>query len=116
VKSIMKSSLCALALLSSVMVTASQHTVVAAQDADAAKPSGQVPYDRVCKVCHGPEGRGDAAPRLVPFDRAIEELLAIVRDGRGEMPPVSTRRLSDDEVKQIAEYLHSLAKPEEKQP
>jgi mono/diheme cytochrome c family protein len=111
----MKSSLCVLALLSSVIVTGWQHTVIAAQDAEAAKPSGQVPYDRVCKVCHGPEGRGDAAPRLVPFDRAYEEVAAIVRDGRGEMPPVSTRRLSDDELKQIVEYLHSLAEPSEKQ-
>lgn len=111
----MKSSLCVLVLLSLGTVMAQPRTVVAAQETQDAKPSGQVPYDRVCKVCHGPEGRGDAAPRLVPFDRAYEELLAIVRDGRGEMPPVSVRRLSDDELKLIVEYLHSLAKPEEKQ-
>ncbi len=78
------------------------------QDASDSKPTGQVPYERVCMVCHGPEGRGDGAPTLVPFDRTYYDLLAIIRDGRGEMPPISTRRLSDDETKQIVEYLGGL--------
>ena len=71
-------------------------------------PPGQAPYDRVCKVCHGPEGQGNAGPALVPFEMEVEELIAKVREGGGEMPPVSENRLSDDEVKQIAAYLKSL--------
>ena len=100
--------LCFLFLLT---VFAPQRAALAQEDS---KAPGQVAFDRVCKVCHGPDGRGDAAPRLVPFDRDYEEVLAIVRDGRGEMPPISERRVSDDEVKQIVEYLRSLPKPERK--
>lgn len=72
-------------------------------------PPGQVAYDRVCKVCHGPEGQGNAGPALVPFELEDEELLAKVREGGGEMPPISANRLSDDEVTQIAAYLRSLS-------
>ena len=81
---------------------------LAAQDG---KSPGQEPYDRVCKVCHGPEGQGDSGPRLVPSNREYEELLGIVREGLEMMPPISERRLSDEEVAQITKYLQSLSKP-----
>ena len=79
--------------------------------------AGQAPYDKSCKVCHGPEGEGNAAPTLVPFEMEYEELLIKVREGGGEMPPFSENRVSDDDVKLIAAYLKSLTheeKPEEK--
>ena len=88
-----------------------------AQDADrreppAAQPQnaanrGQVAFDRICKSCHGPEARGDAGPRLVPFSREYEELLGIVREGQGQMPPISVRELPDTDVAQIVAYLKS---------
>ncbi|OFW29429.1 MAG: hypothetical protein A3H97_17290 [Acidobacteria bacterium RIFCSPLOWO2_02_FULL_65_29] len=74
---------------------------------------GRVPYDRACKVCHGEDGRGNAGPRLVPFTMDADELLIRVREGGGEMPPISENRVSDDEVKQIAAYLTSLTPPNE---
>lgn len=75
-----------------------------------APPPGKAAYDRICSVCHGMEGRGDAGPgpSLVPFERDYAGLLAIVREGTGEMPPIAKERLSDDGVKQIADYLKSL--------
>jgi mono/diheme cytochrome c family protein len=73
-----------------------------------AKRPGQADFDRVCKVCHGPEGRGDAGPRLVPFTREYEELLGIVREGTGQMPPISARQLPDEGVAEIVAYLKSL--------
>jgi mono/diheme cytochrome c family protein len=76
----------------------------------AAQPSGQTAFDRVCKTCHGPEARGDAGPRLVPFSRDDEELLGIVREGIGQMPPISTRELPDESIAQIAAYLRSLSR------
>ena len=70
---------------------------------------GQVAFDRICKSCHGPEGRGDAGPRLMPFSREYEELLGIVREGTGQMPPISARELPDADVAQIVAYLKSLS-------
>jgi mono/diheme cytochrome c family protein len=72
---------------------------------------GQVPYDRACKVCHGAEGKGNAAPALVPFSMDVDELLIRVREGGGEMPPIAENRVNDDDVKQIAAYLTSLTPP-----
>ena len=105
----MKPSGWALALTTSAVTLTAAHPPAVAQDAKGSESSGKPAYDRVCHICHGPEGRGDGAPRLVPFDRSYEELLAIVRDGRGEMPPISQRRLKDEEVAQIVEYLKSLS-------
>ena len=79
-----------------------------AQQEDARRP-GQVEFDRVCEVCHGPEARGDAGPRLVRFTREYEELLGIVREGQGQMPPISARTLPDEGVAQILTYLKSLS-------
>jgi mono/diheme cytochrome c family protein len=70
---------------------------------------GQVPYDKVCRACHGPRGAGDQAPRLVPIEREIDEVLAIVREGLGQMPQISRREVSDDEVRLIVKYLKSLS-------
>ena len=72
--------------------------------------SGQAAFNRVCRACHGEGARGDAGPRLVPFSRGYDELLGIVREGSGQMPPISTRELSDSDVAQVAAYLSSLAR------
>ena len=62
---------------------------------------GKAPYDRVCGVCHGPDGQGNVAPALVPLEKDFDEVLAIVREGRGEMPPQSANAVSDDALKLI---------------
>ena len=109
----MKSFMLAFAVVASATFLVTVQAVSAAQDSQDSKSTGKVAFDRVCKVCHGAEGSGDNAPRLVPFDREYDEVLGIVRDGLGEMPPISDRRVSDAEVKQIVEYLHSLSKTDE---
>lgn len=81
-------------------------TDVSAADA---QPSGQAAFDRVCKVCHGEGARGDAGPRLVPFSREYDEVLGIVREGTGQMPPISARELPDEGVAQVVAYLKSLS-------
>jgi mono/diheme cytochrome c family protein len=73
--------------------------------------TGKKAFERVCQVCHGEGAKGGAGPSLVPFDRDVEDVLAIVRDGTGEMPPVSTERVSDDEIRAIVAYLTSLTPP-----
>jgi mono/diheme cytochrome c family protein len=71
-------------------------------------PPGKVPFERVCAACHGATAQGDQGPRLVPMTLEYDELLAKVRQGGGEMPVISKAKMSDDEVKQVLEYLKSL--------
>jgi mono/diheme cytochrome c family protein len=82
---------------------------------DAVQP-GQEDFDRVCKVCHGAEARGDAGPRLVPFTREYEELLGIVREGSGQMPPIAARELPDEGVMRIFAYLKQLSRARGQEP
>ena len=65
--------------------------------------------------CHGPEGRGDQAPRLVPLAYEVDYILAIVREGYGEMPPISTRELNDEQVRLVVEYLEILTHDPERE-
>jgi mono/diheme cytochrome c family protein len=71
-------------------------------------PNGQPVYERVCRVCHGPDGEGAAAPALVPFERELEDVLVIVRDGSGQMPPISAERVSDEEIAAVVAYLQTI--------
>jgi mono/diheme cytochrome c family protein len=68
-------------------------------------------YASVCQACHGEQGRNGIAPPLVPMTRTANEVLAIVREGIGQMPQVSSRELSDAQVLAIVEYLRSLRQP-----
>src|SRR5262245_32411090 len=76
------------------------------------RQEGKAVFERVCSVCHGREGRGDAGPgpSLVPLEKDFNEVLGIVREGTGEMPPIPRERVSDEDVKQIFAYLKSLSK------
>ena len=65
-------------------------------------------FGSVCQPCHGPDGRGGVAPALVPMTKEVAEVLAIVREGLGQMPPVSSRELTDQQIAGIVEYLRSL--------
>ena len=69
---------------------------------------GRAPYERVCAMCHGDRAQGDVGPSLVPMTMDFDELLARVRQGGGEMPSISKTTITDDEVKQVLEYLKSL--------
>jgi mono/diheme cytochrome c family protein len=71
-------------------------------------PPGKVPYGRVCAACHGENAEGAQGPRLARIELEYDEFLAKVRHGGGEMPAISTSQVSDDEVKQVFEYLQSL--------
>ena len=76
--------------------------------ATAQEHPGAAAYQRVCADCHGRAGRGDVAPGIVPLAYDADYVLAIVREGYIEMPPISSREISDDEVRQVAAYLGSL--------
>ena len=71
-------------------------------------PAGKAPYDRVCAGCHGPNAEGNQGPRLAGIALDYEEFSAKVRHSDGEMPSIPAKELSDDELKQVFEYLKSL--------
>ena len=96
----------ALAAALSVSLLAAAPVPAAAQDHPGAQP-----YRQVCQFCHGDAGRGDIAPALVPFGFDADYVLAVVREGYGQMPPISRRELDDDAVRQVAGYLEVLTSP-----
>jgi mono/diheme cytochrome c family protein len=69
---------------------------------------GKVPFDRVCATCHGENAEGGQGPRLAAIALEYDEFLAKVRHGGGEMPAIPKTEITDDEVKQVFEYLKSL--------
>ena len=94
---------------------------VAAQNAPprpaAAVPAGRPDVGRTlfmkngCVQCHGAEAQGGAAgPRLgpsaIPFAR-----LSYVRKPTGEMPPYTTKVLSERDLADVYAFLESLPKP-----
>jgi quinoprotein glucose dehydrogenase len=78
--------------------------------APAAAPTltGAQAYQLACAACHGRTGGGGQGPGLAGSTRDVSELLAIVREGRGQMQPLSPRDVTDDQVTLIAEYLRTL--------
>ncbi len=71
-------------------------------------PAGKDLYLRYsCYACHGYDGHGGAGARLVPTRMTVERFTAYVRNPR-QMPPYSTKLLSDAQVGDLWAYLKSL--------
>ena len=66
-----------------------------------------------CYQCHGTEGQGGAAgPRIAPGPMlAFPALAAYVRSPRGEMPPYTTKVVSDQDLADMYAYLSGLPRP-----
>jgi mono/diheme cytochrome c family protein len=76
----------------------------------AGQEAGKAAFTRLCETCHGPGGNGAGqGPALVPFNMELPELIGIVRQGVGMMPPIPRSQISDDEIAQIHAYLKSLS-------
>lgn len=80
---------------------------------ESAASSDQMPgrplYEKACSRCHGRGGQSDDAPWLVPFGWNYSQALDIVRHGGPcGMPAFTPSELSDEELKQIVEYLKTL--------
>ena len=75
----------------------------------AAEDPGERVYDRTCRQCHGPEGRGGKGPpALIPFYWSYEKALDLIRRPVCDMPPIPESDLSDAEVAQIVAYLKTM--------
>jgi len=95
----------------------------AAAGATAGVPDGAKIYAEKCSVCHGAGGHGDgpggAALNPKPRDhtngaymnaRTDDQLLEVIRNGKGNMPAWKTV-LSDDEIHAVLKHVRSLAVP-----
>src|SRR6476646_7840077 len=73
---------------------------------DHATMPGRSIYDDTCSRCHGPNGQDGKAPTLVPFRWTYAQAIDIIRHGGTcGMPAFSESDLSDEDVKQIVDYL-----------
>jgi quinoprotein glucose dehydrogenase len=88
--------------------TSTSSTTSTPAAAAAPSASGAAAYTRVCQPCHGPDGRGGLAPSIVPVSKTAVQMRAIVREGIGQMPPVSTGDLNDDDLAAIVTHLSGM--------
>jgi alcohol dehydrogenase (cytochrome c) len=70
--------------------------------------SGRRVFEEHCAVCHGDSGGGGAGPALVPLKLETRDVLAIVRQGGGQMPQFAPAAISDADVAALVGYLATL--------
>lgn len=80
----------------------------------AAAGRGAPLYQQSCAFCHGPQARGATGPNLITSDEVLgddhgERLAPFLKKGRPEkgMPAYAT--MTDDQLKDIAEFMHLQA-------
>jgi ubiquinol-cytochrome c reductase cytochrome c subunit len=77
---------------------------------DAAK--GKARYAEVgCYQCHGYVGQGGVGPRLAPNPLAYAAFLKYTREPKGQMPPYTSKYLTDQDMADIYAYLLTIPKP-----
>jgi cytochrome c6 len=74
-------------------------------------------YKSKCQACHGADGKGDTpvgkkigvkdfhSPEVAKM--SDEELFEITKKGKEKMPPYD-KKLTDDQIKALIKYIHSL--------
>jgi cytochrome c oxidase cbb3-type subunit III len=80
--------------------------------------AGEASYERTCKLCHGPNGKGVAAffkpLKISPMPNITvmtdDRFKVAIRDGKGKMRPLPTNVLADDEIPDLIAFVHSLKK------
>ena len=104
-------SAAALVIAASLFGGSAAFAAQAAPQGDATK--GKANFERVgCYQCHGHQGQGGReGPRIAdPVPLAWPALQAWVRTTSGDMPPYTTKVLSDSELIDIYAYLQSVPK------
>jgi ubiquinol-cytochrome c reductase cytochrome c subunit len=86
---------------------------VAEQKNAGAAQAGKKLYEHVgCYECHGHEGQGGAAgKRIAPRPIPYTDFASYCRRPTAEMPPYSSKILSDADLTTIYSYLQSLPDP-----
>ena len=61
-----------------------------------------------CYECHGTVGQGGPGVRLAPSPIPASAIASYIRDPAGEMPPYTSKVVSDADVRDIHAYLGSI--------
>lgn len=77
----------------------------------AAAAKGAPLFSQNCSFCHGPEGRGAEGPSLITSSEVLdddhgEHLIPFLRKGRPEKGMPSFATMTDEQLRDIAEFLH----------
>lgn len=70
-------------------------------------------YARHCAECHGPQGEGageDGPPLVTSPPMRASEIVNFTRVGSAQTPPIPPSAVSDEELRLIVAYLHSLSR------
>ncbi len=78
---------------------------------------GQDIFEEFCAACHGYDGI-----RIIPevpnfadgesLDKADSDLLASIRDGKGEVMPLWSNDLDEQQMRDVLAYIRTLRRPE----
>lgn len=74
--------------------------------------TGEQLFVRSCNTCH-PGGKAGIGPSLEEINSKMPDdaqLKALIRKGRGNMPPQSPQTINDQELENLVTYLRSLNK------
>lgn len=74
--------------------------------------TGEQVFIRSCNSCH-PGGQAGIGPSLAELNTSMpddDKLKALIRAGRGNMPPQSKTTINDQELNNLVAYLRSLNK------
>ncbi|MGA7339733.1 MAG: c-type cytochrome [Terracidiphilus sp.] len=77
----------------------------------AAASRGAPLFRQNCSLCHGPQARGAVSPSLITSDVVLgddhgEHLIPLLRKGRPEKGMPSFATMTNDQLKDIAEFIH----------
>ena len=117
----MKAAISGALIGSGVLVIVALFCVSAASQSPATKDNsagdakkGQELYTSYgCYECHGRQGQGarTSGPRLGPGPISFSAFSRYVRQPRGQMPPYTSKVVSDGDLADIYAFLKSLPKP-----
>jgi mono/diheme cytochrome c family protein len=81
--------------------------LLAAAGCHGASETPQRIYEWHCLGCHGAKGEGPWGPNIQGLNRSIDQIVAVIADGRGKMPAFGGH-LSQAEMRQLAEYVKTF--------
>ena len=86
--------------------------VLSAQTPSGNAQNGKKLFESIgCWQCHGHEGQGGAGARIAPRPIAFAAFLKYVRAPADQMPPYTSKVVSDQELADIYAFLQSIPQP-----